>query len=223
MPATVVRIFLLYGYGSYGFGISPTFSSERISLLDRGMAFAIAHIRGGDELGEQWREDGMLMKKKNSFFDFVDAAEFLIQQKWTSKDCLAIEGRSAGGLLVGAVVNLRPDLFRAAHAGVPFLDVINSMMDASLPLTVGEYLEWGDPNNKAAYDYAKCLPYSMTTWRSARIPAMLLTSSFNDSQGDVLGACQVCSAASHNQDGQQTFAVEDEDGSSRPRGRVGPL
>jgi oligopeptidase B len=172
---------LLYGYGAYGYGITPTFSSERVSLLDRGMAFAIAHIRGGDELGEQWREDGMLMKKKNTFFDFIDCAEYLIQQKWTSKDRLVIEGRSAGGLLMGAVVNLRPDLFRAVHAGVPFVDVINSMMDASLPLTVGEYLEWGDPNEKAAYDYMKTYsPYDNLERRA--YPAMLVSSSLNDSQ-----------------------------------------
>ena len=108
----------LYGYGSYGIGTPPTFSSSRVSLLDRGMAYAIAHIRGGDEMGEKWREDGMLMKKKNTFFDFIDSAEFLIQQKWTSKDRLAIEGGSAGGLLMGAVVNMRPDLFKAVHAAV---------------------------------------------------------------------------------------------------------
>ncbi len=172
---------MLYGYGSYGLGSPPAFSSQRISLLDRGMAFAIAHIRGGDELGEQWREDGMLMKKKNTFFDFIDCAEFLIQDRWTSKDCLVIEGRSAGGLLMGAVVNLRPDLFRAVHTAVPFVDVINSMMDASLPLTVGEYLEWGDPHEKAAYDYMETYsPYDNLEKRA--YPAMLVTSSFNDSQ-----------------------------------------
>jgi oligopeptidase B len=172
---------MLYGYGAYGYGIAPTFSSDRISLLDRGMAFAIAHIRGGDEMGEQWREDGMLMKKKNTFFDFIDSAEFLIQQKWTSKDRLVIEGRSAGGLLMGVVVNMRPDLFRAVHAGVPFVDVINSMMDASLPLTVGEYLEWGNPNEKPAYDYMKTYsPYDNLEKRA--YPAMLVTSSLNDSQ-----------------------------------------
>ncbi len=172
---------MLYGYGAYGYGIAPTFSSDRISLLDRGMAFAIAHIRGGDEMGEQWREDGMLMKKKNTFFDFIDSAEFLIQQKWTSKDQLVIEGRSAGGLLMGAVVNMRPDLFRAVHAGVPFVDVINSMMDASLPLTVGEYLEWGNPIEKAAYEYMKTYsPYDNLEKRA--YPAMLVTSSLNDSQ-----------------------------------------
>jgi oligopeptidase B len=172
---------MLYGYGAYGLGSPPAFSSQRISLLDRGMAFAIAHIRGGDELGEQWREDGMLMKKKNTFFDFIDCAEYLIGEKRTSKEGLVIEGRSAGGLLMGAVVNLRPDLFRAAHAAVPFVDVINSMMDASLPLTVGEYLEWGDPHEKPAYDYMKTYsPYDNLERRA--YPAMLVTSSFNDSQ-----------------------------------------
>jgi oligopeptidase B len=166
---------MLYGYGAYGLGSPPGFSSRRVSLLDRGMAFAIAHIRGGDELGEQWREDGMLMKKKNTFFDFIDCAEFLIGEKWTSKDRLVIEGRSAGGLLMGAVVNLRPDLFRAVHAVVPFVDVINSMMDASLPLTVGEYLEWGDPNEKPAYDYMRTYsPYDNLEKRD--YPAMLVTS-----------------------------------------------
>ena len=171
----------LYGYGSYGIGTPATFSSTRISLLDRGMAYAIAHIRGGDEMGEQWREDGMLMKKKNTFFDFIDCAEFLIQEKWTSKDRLVIEGGSAGGLLMGAVVNLRPDLFKAVHAAVPFVDVMNTMMDASLPLTVGEYLEWGNPNEKAAYDYMKTYsPYDNLEKRA--YPAILVTTSFNDSQ-----------------------------------------
>jgi oligopeptidase B len=171
----------LYGYGSYGFGITPAFSSEGVSLLDRGMTFAIAHIRGGDEMGESWRENGMLMKKKNTFFDFIDCAEYLIQQKWTSKDRLVIEGRSAGGLLVAAVTNMRPDLFRAVHAGVPFVDVMNSMMDATLPLTVGEYLEWGNPNEKPAYDYMKSYsPYDNLEKKA--YPAMLVTSSFNDSQ-----------------------------------------
>jgi oligopeptidase B len=172
---------MLYGYGAYGYGTTPAFSSDRVSLLDRGMAFAIAHIRGGDEMGEQWREDGMLMKKKNTFFDFIDSAEFLIQQKWTSKERLVIEGGSAGGLLMGAVVNMRPDLFHAVHAAAPFVDVINSMMDATLPLTVGEYLEWGNPNEKPAYDYMKTYsPYDNLEKKA--YPAMLVTSSFNDSQ-----------------------------------------
>ena len=171
----------LYGYGSYGFGTPPTFSSNRVSLLDRGMAYAIAHIRGGDEMGEKWREDGMLMKKQNSFFDFIDCAEFLIGEKWTSSDRLAIEGGSAGGLLMGAVVNMRPDLFRAVHAAVPFVDVMNTMMDATLPMTVGEYLEWGNPNEKPAYDYMKTYsPYDNLEKRA--YPAILVTTSFNDSQ-----------------------------------------
>jgi len=171
----------LYGYGSYGFGTPATFSSDRVSLLDRGMAYAIAHIRGGDEMGEKWREDGMLMKKKNTFFDFIDCAEYLVQQKWTSPDRLEIEGGSAGGLLMGAVVNMRPDLFKAVHAAVPFVDVMNTMMDASLPLTVGEYLEWGNPNEKAAYDYMKTYsPYDNLEKRA--YPAILVTTSFNDSQ-----------------------------------------
>jgi len=171
----------LYGYGSYGFGTPATFSSNRVSLLDRGMAYAIAHIRGGDEMGEKWREDGMLMKKKNTFTDFIDCAEYLIQQKWTSKDRVVIEGGSAGGLLMGAVVNMRPDLFKAVHAAVPFVDVMNTMMDATLPLTVGEYLEWGNPNDKAAYDYMKTYsPYDNLEKRA--YPAMLVTTSFNDSQ-----------------------------------------
>ncbi|HTT65880.1 MAG TPA: S9 family peptidase [Bryobacteraceae bacterium] len=171
----------LYGYGSYGFGTPATFNSNRLSLLDRGMAYAIAHIRGGNEMGEQWREDGMLMKKKNTFYDFIDCAEYLIAQKWTSKDRLVIEGGSAGGLLMGAVVNMRPDLFHAVHAAVPFVDVMNTMMDASLPLTVGEYLEWGNPNEKAAYDYMKTYsPYD--NLEKHAYPAMLVTTSFNDSQ-----------------------------------------
>jgi oligopeptidase B len=171
----------LYGYGSYGFGTPATFSSSRLSLLDRGMAYAIAHIRGGDEMGWQWRLDGMLMKKKNTFNDFVDSAEWLIKEKWTSSDRLVIEGGSAGGLLMGAVVNQRPDLFRAVHTAVPFVDVMNTMMDASLPLTVGEYLEWGNPNEKKAYDYMKTYsPYDNLEKRA--YPAMLVTTSFNDSQ-----------------------------------------
>jgi len=171
----------LYGYGSYGIGTPATYSSNRVSLLDRGMAYAIAHIRGGDEMGEKWREDGMLMKKKNTFTDFIDCAEYLIQNQWTSKDRLVIEGGSAGGLLMGAVVNMRPDLFKAVHTAVPFVDVMNTMMDASLPLTVGEYLEWGNPNDKAAYDYMKTYsPYDNLEKRA--YPSILVTTSFNDSQ-----------------------------------------
>jgi oligopeptidase B len=171
----------LYAYGSYGIGTPATFSSGRVSLLDRGMAYAIAHIRGGDEMGEKWREDGMLMKKKNTFTDFIDSAEYLIQQKWTSNERLVIEGGSAGGLLMGAVVNMRPDLFKAVHMAVPFVDVMNTMMDATLPLTVGEYLEWGNPNETPAYDYMKTYsPYD--NLEKHAYPAILVTTSFNDSQ-----------------------------------------
>jgi oligopeptidase B len=171
----------LYAYGSYGYGTAATFSSSRVSLLNRGMAFVIAHIRGGNDMGEAWHDDGMLMKKKNTFYDFIDSAEYLINEKWTSKDKLVIEGRSAGGLLIGAVTNMRPDLFKAVHAAVPFVDVLNTMMDRSLPLTVGEYLEWGDPNEPPAYDYMKSYsPYDNLEERS--YPAMLVTTSLNDSQ-----------------------------------------
>jgi oligopeptidase B len=171
----------LYGYGSYGAGMSATFDSRRLSLLDRGMPFAIAHVRGGDEMGEAWHDDGMLMKKKNTFFDFIDCAELLVKERWTSPDRLLIEGGSAGGLLMGAVTNERPDLFRAVHAAVPFVDVMNTMMDASLPLTVGEYLEWGNPNEKAAFDYMLSYsPYDNLARKA--YPAILVTTSYNDSQ-----------------------------------------
>ncbi len=171
----------LYAYGSYGAGLSASFSDQRLSLLDRGMAFAIAHVRGGNEMGEDWRADGMLMKKKNTFYDFIDCAEYLIDEKWTSKDRLVIEGASAGGLLMGAVVNMRPDLFHAVLAAVPFVDVINTMMDASVPLTTNEYLVWGNPTEKAAYDYMKeYSPYDNLQPR--HYPAMLVTAGLNDSQ-----------------------------------------
>jgi oligopeptidase B len=132
-------------------------------------------------MGEKWHEDGMLMKKKNTFYDFIDSAEWLIKEKLTNKGGLMIEGGSAGGLLMGAVVNYRPDLFRAVHSAVPFVDVMNTMMDATLPLTVGEYLEWGNPNEKPAYDYMKSYsPYDNLEKRA--YPAMLVTTSFHDSQ-----------------------------------------
>ncbi len=171
----------LYGYGSYGYGMSAGFDANRLSLLDRGVAYAIAHVRGGDEMGEAWHDDGMLMKKKNSFFDFVDCAQQLVKDGWTSPEGLLIEGGSAGGLLMGAVVNERPDLFRAVHSAVPFVDVVNTMMDASLPLTVGEYLEWGDPNQKPAFDYMLSYsPYDRLEKKA--YPAILVTTSYNDSQ-----------------------------------------
>lgn len=175
------RPLLLYAYGSYGFGLPATFSSSRLVLLDRGLAFVIAHIRGGNDMGEQWHDDGKLMSKKNTFNDFVDCAEYLIQEKWTARDRLLIEGGSAGGLLMGAVVNMRPDLFKAVHLAVPFLDVMNDMMDPSLPLTTTDYPEWGNPNDKAAYDYI--LSYSpYDNLHAAAYPPMLFTESLNDSQ-----------------------------------------
>jgi oligopeptidase B len=171
----------LYAYGSYGYGMSASFSAARLPLLDRGMVFVIAHIRGGNEMGEAWHDDGMLMKKKNTFFDFIDSAEWLIANQWTKKERLVIEGGSAGGLLMGAVVNERPDLFHAVHAAVPFVDVMNTMMDASLPLTVGEYLEWGNPNEKPAFDYMRSYsPYDNI--KAKAYPSMLVTTSLNDSQ-----------------------------------------
>ncbi len=171
----------LYGYGSYGAGTPAAFNSNRVSLLDRGMVFVIAHVRGGNEMGERWHDDGMLLKKKNTFHDFIDSAEWLIAQGWTRPGRLVIEGGSAGGLLMGAVVNLRPELFKAVHAAVPFVDVMNTMLDASLPLTVGEYLEWGDPNEKAAFDYMRSYsPYDNLARKA--YPAMLVTTSLNDSQ-----------------------------------------
>jgi oligopeptidase B len=158
-----------------------SFASNRLSLLDRGMIYVITHIRGGNEMGETWHDDGMLLKKKNTFFDFIDSAEWLIANHWTSKDRLVIEGRSAGGLLMGAVTNLRPDLFKAVHAGVPFVDVMNTMMDASLPLTVGEYLEWGNPNERPAFAYMRSYsPYDNLARKA--YPAILVTTSLNDSQ-----------------------------------------
>jgi len=172
---------LLYAYGSYGVPTPATFSSDRLSLLDRGMAFAIAHIRGGNELGEDWRDAGMLLNKKNTFNDFVDCAQYLVDQHWTSPQRLCIEGYSAGGLLMGAVVNQRPELFRAVHLGVPFVDVMNTMWDASLPLTTGEYVVWGNPNDKTFYDYMLSYsPYENLSKRN--YPAMLVTGSLNDSQ-----------------------------------------
>jgi oligopeptidase B len=172
---------LLYGYGSYGASMPPTFSSTRLSLLDRGVIFVISHIRGGGELGEEWREAGRMMNKMNTFTDFIASAEALIEKKYTSKDRLVIQGGSAGGLLVGAVSNMRPDLFKAVISQVPFVDVLNTMLDASLPLTTSEYIEWGNPNDKPAYEYMKKYsPYDNIAKKN--YPAMLVKVSVNDSQ-----------------------------------------
>ncbi|HTG17562.1 MAG TPA: S9 family peptidase [Blastocatellia bacterium] len=172
---------LLYAYGSYGASMAPTFSSNRLSLLDRGVIFALAYIRGGGELGEDWREQGRMTKKLNTFYDFIDCADYLVKTKYTSTDRLVIEGGSAGGLLMGAATNMRPDLFKAVVAEVPFVDVMNTMLDASLPLTTSEYTEWGNPNDKAAFDYMiKYSPYDNIAAKN--YPAMLVRVSLNDSQ-----------------------------------------
>ena len=172
---------LLGGYGSYGFPLPVTFSSARLSLLDRGLVVGLAHIRGGGEMGKPWHDDGRMLRKRNTFTDFISAAEHLVAQKYTSPDRLVIEGGSAGGLLMGAVSNMRPDLFEAVVSHVPFVDVINTMLDASLPLTVAEYEEWGNPQKKAEYDYIKTYcPYTNLDRR--HYPAMLVKTSFNDSQ-----------------------------------------
>ncbi len=172
---------LLYGYGSYGISMPAGFSSNRLSLLDRGLAFAIAHIRGGGEMGEEWRDAGKLKQKMNTFTDFIACAEFLCAEKYTSPEHLAIQGGSAGGLLMGATINLRPDLFQAVLSQVPFVDVLNTMLDDTLPLTTGEYLEWGNPNVQADYEYMKTYcPY--TNLEAKAYPNMLVKTSLNDSQ-----------------------------------------
>ncbi|SFD04921.1 oligopeptidase B [Chitinophaga sp. CF118] len=172
---------LLYGYGSYGHSIDPTFSSNRLSLLDRGFAFAIAHIRGGEEMGRQWYEDGKLFKKKNTFTDFIDCAEYLIAQHYTDSTHLYAMGGSAGGLLMGAVVNMRPTLWNGVIAAVPFVDVITTMLDESIPLTTGEFDEWGNPKKKDYYDYMKSYsPYDNVTAKA--YPNMLVTTGLHDSQ-----------------------------------------
>jgi len=172
---------LLYAYGSYGSSMNATFSSTRLSLLDRGFAFAIAHIRGGQEMGRQWYEDGKMMKKKNTFTDFIDAGEYLVKEKYTSPKHLYAQGGSAGGLLMGAVVNMKPELWNGAIAQVPFVDVVNTMLDESIPLTTNEYDEWGNPNNKEAYNYMKSYsPYENIERKN--YPNILVTTGLHDSQ-----------------------------------------
>jgi oligopeptidase B len=172
---------LLHGYGSYGHSIPVNFSSNRVSLLDRGVIFAIAHIRGGGELGKPWHDAGRLRHKRNTFTDFIAAAEHLIAERYSTQQRLVIEGGSAGGLLMGAVANMRPDLFRLVINHVPFVDVLNTMLDASLPLTVGEYEEWGNPRIAEDYFYMKSYcPY--TNLAAKAYPAMLVKTGLNDSQ-----------------------------------------
>jgi oligopeptidase B len=171
----------LYGYGSYGISLDMWFSSNIFSLVDRGVVYAVAHIRGGGEMGKAWHDGGKMMNKKNTFSDFTAVAEDLTKRGYGSKDKLVIEGASAGGLLMGAVLNLRPDLFHAAVVKVPFVDVMNTMLDESLPLTVGEFEEWGNPKEKPAFDYMITYsPYDNVEAKS--YPNMLVKTSFNDSQ-----------------------------------------
>jgi oligopeptidase B len=191
VPISVVRLkdakldgtepLYLYGYGSYGFSLDTFFNSNIFSMVDRGVVVAYAHIRGGGEMGKAWHDAGRMMNKKTTFTDFISCAEYLVGHGYGSKERLVIEGRSAGGLLMGAVLNMRPDLFKAALVGVPFVDVMNTMLDETLPLTVGEFEEWGNPKEKAAFDYM--ITYSPYDNVEAKTyPNMLVKTSFNDSQ-----------------------------------------
>ena len=207
---------LLYGYGSYGHSLDAAFGSARLSLLDRGFVFAIAHVRGGEEMGRAWYEDGKLLKKKNTFTDFIACAEHLIEERYSSRDRLFAMGGSAGGLLMGAVVNLRPDLFKGVVAQVPFVDIVTTMLDPDIPLTTGEYDEWGNPNDKEYYQYmlsyspydnvaGQGLPPHAGDHRPARFP------------GAILGAGQVGRQAACGQDRPEPAALEDQYGSGARR------
>lgn len=172
---------LIYGYGSYGITVDPGFSVARISLLDRGFVYAIAHIRGGQDLGRQWYENGKMLQKKNTFNDFIDCSDFLISNEYTKKGSLYAMGGSAGGLLMGAVMNQRPELYNGIVAGVPFVDVVTTMLDESIPLTTGEFDEWGNPKNKEYYEYI--LSYSpYDNIKEVAYPNLLITTGFHDSQ-----------------------------------------
>jgi oligopeptidase B len=172
---------LQYAYGSYGVTMDAYFSSSRLSLLDRGFIYAIAHIRGGEDMGRQWYEDGKLLKKKNTFEDFIACSRFLIEEKYTSTEHLYAEGGSAGGLLMGAVVNMAPKLYNGVIAQVPFVDVVTTMLDDTIPLTTGEYDEWGNPNKKEYYEYM--LSYSpYDNLLPQDYPHMLVTTGLHDSQ-----------------------------------------
>lgn len=172
---------LLYGYGSYGASMDPSFGFARLSLLNRGMAFAIAHIRGGEEMGRHWYDNGKLLKKKNTFYDFIDCGKFLVEQEYAAKDQLYAMGGSAGGLLMGAVMNLEPDMWKGIVAAVPFVDVINTMLDESIPLTTGEFDEWGNPKDETFFDYIfSYSPYDQV--EAKNYPATLVTTGLHDSQ-----------------------------------------
>jgi oligopeptidase B len=172
---------LQYGYGSYGASMDPGFSVTNVSLLDRGMVYALAHIRGGQEMGREWYEDGKLLNKKNTFTDFIDVTHYLVKQGYAAPDRVAALGGSAGGLLMGAVVNLRPDLFAGVVADVPFVDVVTTMLDETIPLTTSEYDEWGNPNDEVSYRAMLAYsPYDNVTARA--YPNLLVTTSLHDSQ-----------------------------------------
>jgi oligopeptidase B len=172
---------LLYAYGSYGVTMDCHFSSVRLSLLDRGFIFAIAHVRGGEDFGRKWYEDGKLLKKKNTFTDFIDCSQFVINEKYTSSQHLYAEGGSAGGLLVGAIVNLEPKLYNGVVAQVPFVDVVTTMLDDTIPLTTGEYDEWGNPNVKKYFDYMLSYsPYDNVIAQD--YPNLYISTGLHDSQ-----------------------------------------
>jgi oligopeptidase B len=170
-----------YGYGSYGYSMEPTFSANMLSLLDRGFIYAIAHIRGGSEMGREWYYDGRQLNKKNTFTDFIDVSKFLIDEGYTSPEHLYARGGSAGGLLMGAVVNMAPELYKGISTRVPFVDVVTTMLDEDIPLTSGEWDEWGNPAEKKYYDYMKSYsPYDNV--QAMAYPNILVTTSLHDSQ-----------------------------------------
>jgi len=172
---------LQYAYGSYGSTIDPSFSSIRLTLLDRGFVYAIAHIRGGEYLGRSWYDTGKMLAKKNTFTDFIDVSQHLIKKGYTSPDHLYASGGSAGGLLMGAIVNMNPELYNGVIASVPFVDVVTTMLDDSIPLTTGEYDEWGNPNIKEYYDYMKSYsPYDNVFAKA--YPNIFVTTGYHDSQ-----------------------------------------
>jgi oligopeptidase B len=172
---------ILYGYGAYGESEYPGFDDFNITYLDRGFVYAIAHVRGGSDLGMKWYKDGKLLNKKNSFTDFINCAEFLVEEGFTSEGMIVAQGGSAGGLLVGAAMNMKPELFRAVVLNVPFVDVINTMLDPDLPLTTQEYTEWGNPNNKEYFDYMiSYSPYNNVS--AGNYPHMLFTTGLTDEQ-----------------------------------------
>jgi hypothetical protein len=211
---------LLYAYGSYGYTTEPTFNSNVLSLVDRGMIYAIAHVRGGQEMGRQWYDDGKMLKKMNTFHDFIDVAEYLVKAGYTRPDRLVANGGSAGGLLMGVVANVRPDLFKAIVADVPFVDVINTMLDASLPLTAQEWEQWGNPQTPEHFAYLR--QYSPYDNVRRRLSVAARDDVAQRLAGHVLGAGQVGGEAAGDEDRRQPAVPEDEHG-GRARRQFGPL